>query len=102
MWKIEIPLPDDTRDDVITAFCAAFNYSEEVTDTETGENIPNPLSKEDFLQDQLAYYILKITVEHLTHTAKAAAYAAAVEEAEAKAAAAMEWYDQYRIDNPKE
>lgn len=100
MWKIEIPLPDDTQTDIVTAFCKIYNYQERVINPETQEEIDNPLSRLDFIQDVVAYYILEVTTNYILQEARAAAEAAARAEADAKAAAAIAWYDQYRSENP--
>ena len=101
MWKIQIPLPDDTHDDVIAAFCDLFKYPTEIYDPVTEQMIPNPLTQENFVQDQLAYYILEITMNHIVNQAKVAAYEQAKADAELRALDAIAWYDQYRIDHPE-
>ncbi len=99
MWLIEIPLPDDTKDDVIEAFGSVFHYPEEILDPETKEMVPNPITREEFVQDQLAYYILNITMNHIIQKAKVAAFEATNAIVEERAFDAITWYDQYRKDN---
>lgn len=99
MWKIVIPLPDETQTDVINAFCKTYNYQERIINPETQEEIDNPLSRLDFIQDVVAYYIMEVATNHILQEARIAAEAAARAEADAKAAAAIAWYDQYRNEN---
>ncbi len=60
MASIRIRIPDAIIADVIDAFAALYNYRETITDPETGEQIPNPLSKADFARRKVEDYVKEI------------------------------------------
>lgn len=101
MWKIQVPLPDDVHDDVVEAFCTLFRYPDKILDPTTQEVIDNPITPEDFVQDQLAYYIMEVTMNNIIQKRQTAVQEALNAEMEIRSANAIAWYDQYRKDNPE-
>jgi len=96
MYSIVIPMPDSVKADVLAAFSAQFGYAETVTDPNTNQQIPNPVTREQFVEDMVAYYILDVVKGHLLRQAMILAEVEAEIELNDRAAQAIAYYDYVR------
>ena len=79
-FVITIPLRDTELEDMKAAFVALKPYGATVpADTvldNAGNSIPNPVTKENYIEDCIGYYVLAVTKSYLVEKAASEAKAA--------------------------
>jgi hypothetical protein len=79
-FVITIPIRDTELEDIKSAFLALRPYGAPVpVDTvldNAGNSIPNPITKENYVEDCIGYYILAVTKSYLVEKAASEAKAA--------------------------
>ena len=72
-FVITIPIRDTELEDIKSAFLALRPYGAPVpVDTvldNAGNSIPNPITKENYVEDCIGYYILAVTKSYLVEKA---------------------------------
>lgn len=58
----------ESSERVVAAFCARFGYNDTVDD-ENGDDIPNPVSREEFAHDRICRWITSQVVKHESQSA---------------------------------
>jgi len=76
MPKLTIEIPEKLAKRAVDALCTAWGYPEEVVDAD-GKAVPNPVSRQDFIEAAIRRQIREITVQHEKRLAMDAAIAAA-------------------------
>lgn len=85
-------MPDDAKDDFISAFCEKFRYRDEILN-EQDQPIPNPMSREDFVQDQIANWMLEVTKDYLLRSAETQAREEAMVGVDNRVANLVAWFN---------
>jgi hypothetical protein len=79
-FVITIPIRDTELQDIKAAFLALRPYGAPIpVDTvldNAGNSIPNPITKENYVEDCIGYYILAVTKSYLVEKAASEAKAA--------------------------
>jgi hypothetical protein len=79
-FVITIPIRDTELEDIKSAFLALRPYGAPIpVDTvldNAGNSIPNPITKENYVEDCIGYYILAVTKSYLVEKAASEAKAA--------------------------
>jgi hypothetical protein len=79
-FVITIPIRDTELEDIKSAFLALRPYGAPIpVDTvldNAGNSIPNPITKENYVEDCIGYYILAVTKSYLVEKATSEAKAA--------------------------
>jgi hypothetical protein len=79
-FVITIPIRDTELEDIKSAFIALRPYGAPIpVDTvldNAGNSIPNPITKENYVEDCIGYYILAVTKSYLVEKAASEAKAA--------------------------
>lgn len=96
--SINIPIRQEDADDVLNAFASAYNYPETIN---IGNDVyaPNPISKEQFVQQCCVNFMLNVTKNYMIKIEEIAARAAATEAAATRAAEVTAWFDNNRLDS---
>ena len=96
--SINIPIRQEDAEDVLNAFAFSYNYPETIN---IGNDVyaPNPLSKEQFVQQCCVNFMLNITKNYMIKVEEIAARSAATELAATRAAEVTAWFDNNRLDS---
>ena len=97
-FLVSIPIRQEDAQNVIDAFLAKKPYNapvpaETVLDN-AGNLIPNPITKQNYVEDCIAYYILDVTKSYLVRKAASEARSTASTEAETVASELESWIRQ--------
>jgi hypothetical protein len=76
MADVTISIPNPQIPRIRAAFAAAYNYQPTIPDPNNpGQTIPNPVSIDQFVKQQVIRYVKTIVREHEAHIADATARA---------------------------
>jgi hypothetical protein len=97
-FVVSIPIRQEDAQNVVDAFLAKRPYGAPVPpDTvldNAGNEIPNPITKQNYVEDCIAYYILDITKTYLVRKAAIEARESASTTADAVASELESWIRQ--------
>lgn len=97
-FTVTIPIRQEDAQNVIDAFLAKKPYNapvpaDNVLDN-AGNTIPNPITKQNYVEDCIAYFILDVVQSYLVRTAAKEARETAVVNAETVASELETWIRQ--------
>jgi hypothetical protein len=97
-FTINVPIRQDDAEDVKNAFAAAYGYTDTIT-AGNGVLVPNPMTKEQFVQQCCINFMLNITKNYLVKVEEIAATNAAVAAVSARTAEVTQWFDSARLES---
>ena len=97
-FTINVPIRNEDADDVKNAFAAAYGYSDTIL-AGNGVLVPNPITKEQFVQQCCINFMLNITKNYLVKVEEIAATNAAVAAVATRTAEVTQWFDSARLES---
>jgi hypothetical protein len=97
-FTINVPIREEDAEDVKNAFAAAYGYSDTIN-TGDGALGPNPITKEQFVQQCCINFMLNITKNYLVKVEEIAATNAAVAAVAVRTQEVTQWFDSARLES---
>ena len=97
-FTINVPIRQEDGEDVKNAFAAAYGYTDTIT-AGNGVLVPNPITKEQFVQQCCINFMLNITKNYLVKVEEIAATNAAVEAVAVRTQEVTQWFDSARLES---
>lgn len=97
-FTINVPIRNDDAEDVRNAFAAAYGYTETIN-AGNGVLVPNPITKEQFVQQCCINFMLNITKNYLVKVEEIAATNAAVAAVAVRTEEVTQWFDSARLES---
>lgn len=95
-FTINIPIRQEDSEDVQNAFAKAYGYSDMIL-AGNGVFIPNPITKEQFVQQCCVNFMLNVTKNYMIKSEEISASQAASSLAAIRAAEVTQWFDNNRL-----
>lgn len=97
-FTINVPIRNEDAEDVKNAFAAAYGYSDTIL-AGNGVLVPNPITKEQFVQQCCINFMLNITKNYLVKVEEIAATNAAVAAVAVRTEEVTQWFDSARLES---
>jgi len=97
-FTINVPIREDDGEDVKNAFASAYGYTDTIN-AGNGVLVPNPITKEQFVQQCCINFMLNITKNYLIKVEEIAATNAAVAAVSQRTAEVTQWFDSARLES---
>lgn len=97
-FTINVPIRNEDAEDVKNAFAAAYGYSDTIL-AGNGVLVPNPITKEQFVQQCCINFMLNITKNYLVKVEEIAATNAAVAAVAVRTGEVTQWFDSARLES---
>jgi hypothetical protein len=97
-FTINVPIRNDDAEDVKNAFADAYGYTETIN-AGNGVMVPNPITKEQFVQQCCINFMLNITKNYLVKVEEIAATNAAVAAVAVRTEEVTQWFDSARLES---
>ena len=97
-FTINVPIRQDDAEDVKNAFASAYGYTDTIT-AGNGVLVPNPMTKEQFVQQCCINFMLNITKNYLVKVEEISATNAAVAAVTERTAEVTQWFDSARLES---
>lgn len=97
-FTINVPIREADGEDVKNAFATAYGYTDSIN-AGNGVLVPNPITKEQFVQQCCINFMLNITKNYLVKVEEIAATNAAVAAVAVRTEEVTQWFDSARLES---